>query len=76
MAVVTCSATGCLYFSFMLLISFGRAQVARVVQPGLSVAMICGVAVIVLTWGITWGYVLWAERLWHGRVGRLREGAA
>lgn len=51
-----------LYFGFILLIAFGKEAMGRLVIPGLSLGIVLGALVIVLTWFTTWFYVAWANK--------------
>ena len=47
---------------FIMLIAFGREILARRVMPGLSLGILLGALVIVVSWLLTWVYVRWANR--------------
>jgi uncharacterized membrane protein (DUF485 family) len=64
-----------IYFGFILLIAFDKEAVGTVIMPGLSVGIMLGAAVIVLTWATTLFYVRWANRHVDGEVARLNKGA-
>ena len=51
-----------LYFGFILLIAFNKEGMAHEITPGLSLGIVFGALVIVLTWATTWYYVRWARR--------------
>ncbi len=51
-----------LYFGFIALIAFRPAVLARRVTDGLSLGILLGAAVIVVSWLLTWVYVRWANR--------------
>jgi uncharacterized membrane protein (DUF485 family) len=61
------------YFGFVLLIAFDKPRLAWLVAPGLSVAVLLGVLVIVATWIITWIYARWANGHMDRRVVELRS---
>jgi molybdenum cofactor cytidylyltransferase len=50
-----------LYFGFIILIAFGKEFLARKVVPGLSIGILLGALVIVISWLLTWFYVRWAN---------------
>ena len=51
-----------LYFGFILLIAFNKPAMGALIVPGLSVGIVLGALVIVLTWLVTWFYVKWANK--------------
>jgi uncharacterized membrane protein (DUF485 family) len=61
-AVLLTTAMVMLYFGFILLIAFGRDILARRVMPGLSLGILLGALVIMVSWLLTWVYVRWANR--------------
>jgi len=50
-----------LYFGFIALVAFGRPILAILVMPGLSLGILLGAVVIVVSWLLTWFYVWWAN---------------
>ena len=50
-----------LYFGFILLIAYNKPLMASLVAPGLTVGILLGALVIVISWLLTWGYVRWAN---------------
>lgn len=50
-----------LYFGFIALIAFDRPLLATVVAPGLTLGILLGALVIVVSWLLTYGYVRWAN---------------
>jgi uncharacterized membrane protein (DUF485 family) len=52
----------CIYFGFILLIAYDKPLMGRLIAPGLSVGIVLGALVIVLSWVLTWVYVRWANR--------------
>ena len=50
-----------LYFGFIALIAYDRPVLARLVAPGLTVGIVLGALVIVVSWLLTYGYVHWAN---------------
>ncbi len=51
-----------LYFGFILLIAFNKPLMGRLVAPGLSLGILLGALVIVVSWLLTWVYIRWANR--------------
>ncbi|HWB40318.1 MAG TPA: DUF485 domain-containing protein [Gemmatimonadales bacterium] len=49
-----------LYFGFILLIAYGRALLGIQLVPGLTLGILLGALVIVISWILTWIYVRWA----------------
>jgi uncharacterized membrane protein (DUF485 family) len=72
MAITLSALMVVIYFGFILLIAFDRPAVSALVAPGLSVGIVLGALVIVLTWATTWYYVRWANRHLDEAVQRLR----
>jgi uncharacterized membrane protein (DUF485 family) len=62
MAIAISAAMIVVYFGFILLIAFRKAEVGALVHPGLSIGVVLGALVILLTWVFTWIYVAWANR--------------
>ena len=62
-----------IYFGFMLLIAYGKAFLATLILPGLSLGILLGALVIVSAWVLTWFYVRWANRHYDAAVTRLRR---
>ncbi|PYP67266.1 MAG: DUF485 domain-containing protein [Gemmatimonadetes bacterium] len=50
-----------LYFGFIALIAYDKPLLARLVAPGLTVGILLGALVIVISWLLTYGYVRWAN---------------
>lgn len=50
-----------MYFGFIVLIAYDRPVLARLVTPGLTVGILLGALVIVVSWLLTYGYVRWAN---------------
>lgn len=51
-----------LYFGFIALIAFNPALMGRRIGTGLSLGILLGAMVIVVSWLLTWYYVRWANR--------------
>ena len=61
-----------LYFGFIALIAFARPVLATPVVPGLSLGILLGALVIVVSWCLTWLYVRWANVHYDPNVDRLQ----
>ena len=61
------------YFGFILLVAYGRPVLARQVVPGLSLGILLGALVIVLSWLLTLLYVRWANRHYDAALDELRK---
>jgi uncharacterized membrane protein (DUF485 family) len=71
MAIVVSAVMVTIYFGFVLLVAFNKAAMGTLIVPGLSVGIVLGAGVIVLTWATTWFYVRWANRHVDDAVERL-----
>lgn len=60
------------YFGFVALIAFRRDTLAALVRPGLSVGILLGALVILVSWVLTWAYVRWANKHYDPELARLR----
>ena len=60
------------YFGFILLVAFDKDRLASLVAPGLSLGILIGALVIVLSWLSTWFYVRWMNRNYDAALARLR----
>lgn len=49
------------YFGFIVLIAYGRSVLAILLAPGLTVGILLGALVIVVSWLLTYWYVRWAN---------------
>jgi uncharacterized membrane protein (DUF485 family) len=61
------------YFGFILLVAYGRPLLAVQVVPGLSLGILLGALVIVVSWLLTWVYVRWAAVHYDPRVEALNR---
>lgn len=50
-----------MYFGFIALIAYDRPVLAKLVAPGLTLGILLGALVIVVSWLLTYGYVRWAN---------------
>ncbi|HJU74552.1 MAG TPA: DUF485 domain-containing protein [Gemmatimonadaceae bacterium] len=62
-----------LYFGFILLIAYNKPLMARLLAPGLSVGILLGALVIVISWLLTWVYVRWANTHYDTAVDKLKR---
>jgi uncharacterized membrane protein (DUF485 family) len=62
-----------LYFGFIALVAFGRPLLAIQLVPGLSLGILLGAVVIVVSWLLTWVYVHWANSVYDPAVRVLLE---
>lgn len=63
-----------LYFGFVSLVAFAKPFLARLVMPGLSLGILFGALVIVISWILTWVYVRWANKYYDPHLADLRKG--
>jgi uncharacterized membrane protein (DUF485 family) len=61
------------YFGFILLIAYGKPLLATRLAPGLSLGILLGALVIVVSWLLTWAYVRWANRRYDAALDELRK---
>jgi uncharacterized membrane protein (DUF485 family) len=73
MALTLTGATVLLYFGFIALVAFGRSLLALQVMPGLTLGILLGALVIVVSWVLTWVYVRWANTVYDPQVRELLE---
>jgi len=74
MAIALSALMVVIYFGFILLIAFNKEAIGALIVPGLSVGIVLGALVIVLTWAVTWFYVRWANRNVDDEVVRQNRG--
>ena len=72
-AVALTAAMVVLYFGFVALIAYRPDVLARRVSPGMTVGIVLGVAVIVISWLLTHFYVRWTNRNFDARIDALRD---
>ena len=75
-AVLLTSAMMVIYFGFILLVAFNKPLLGRQLWPGLSVGILLGAVVILLSWVLIGVYARWANRHYDAEVTRLRRRAA
>ncbi len=72
-AIVLTTLVAFIYFGFILLIAYNKEMMGRLITPGLSVGILLGALVIVLSWLITWGYVRWANTTYDATLETIRR---
>jgi len=60
-ALTLTSAMIVLYFGFIILIAYDRPLLSTLLAPGLTVGILLGALVIVVSWLLTYWYVRWAN---------------
>jgi uncharacterized membrane protein (DUF485 family) len=63
-----------IYFGFVLLIAYNKPLMGFLITPGLSVGILLGALVIVLSWVLMWVYVRWANVHYDRALEALRRG--
>ena len=72
-ALALSAAMVVLYFGFIALIAFARPILARPVVPGLTLGILLGVLVIVVSWLLTWYYMRWTTRHYDPALRALKD---
>ena len=62
-----------MYFGFIALIAFDKPVLGHLLAPGLSVGVLLGALVIVVSWLLTWVYMRWANNRYDAELHRLKE---
>ncbi len=62
-----------IYFGFILLVAYNKPLMGSLLMPGLSLGILLGALVIVVTWLLTWVYVRWANRVYDVRLDALKR---
>jgi uncharacterized membrane protein (DUF485 family) len=62
-----------LYFGFISLIAFDKPLLGTVLAPGLTLGIVLGALVIVVSWLLTYSYVRWANTHYDAELHKLRE---
>lgn len=62
-----------IYFGFILMIAYAKPLMGRLIAPGLSLGVLLGALVIVLSWLLTWVYVHWANTHYDAGLDAIRE---
>ena len=72
-AVTLTIAMVVMYFGFILLIAYGRSLLATLVTPGLTLGILLGALVIVVSWLLTYLYVRWANTHYDVALRQLQD---
>lgn len=64
-----------LYFGFITLIAYDRGLLAKMVAPGLTLGILLGALVIVISWLLTYAYVRWANLHYDPELQALQAAA-
>jgi uncharacterized membrane protein (DUF485 family) len=72
-AGVLTAAVVVIYFGFVLLIAYAKPLLATQLRPGLSLGILLGALVIVVSWLLTFAYVRWANRHYDAALDDLRK---
>jgi uncharacterized membrane protein (DUF485 family) len=59
------------YFGFIALIAYDRELLSTLIAPGLTLGILLGALVIVVSWLLTWFYVRWANTHYDVRLAAL-----
>jgi len=62
-----------IYFGFILLIAFDKPLMGTLLTAGLSLGILLGALVILSAWVLTSIYVRWANRVYDGKIAKLRR---
>ena len=73
LALTLTAAVVAIYFGFIFLIAFNKPVLGRLLMPGLSLGVLLGALVIILSWLLTWAYVRWANSHYDAELERLRR---
>ena len=72
-AAALTAAVVAVYFGFILLVAYAKPFLARRLAPGLTVGIVLGALVIVVSWLLTAVYVRWANRHYDRHLDALRR---
>ena len=62
-----------LYFGFIVLIAYDRPLLATMLTPGLTLGILLGALVIVISWLLTYWYVRWANTRYDVALRELQQ---
>lgn len=62
-----------MYFGFILLIAFDKPLMGTVLTEGLSLGILMGALVIIMSWVLTLIYVRWANKVYDEKISKLRR---
>ena len=74
-AITLTVAMVAIYFGFILLVAYNKPLLGRLISPGLSLGVLFGAMVIVLSWILTWIYVRWANKHYDDAMQEHRPGS-
>ena len=63
-----------IYFGFIALIAYDKPFLSTLLTPGLTVGILLGALVIVVSWLLTYGYVRWANTRYDVALRELNGG--
>lgn len=72
-SLVLTAALFVMYYGYILLVATNKALLAKRIGSILTLGIPLGAAIIVASWLLTAGYVLWANRHYDPEVRRLRN---
>ncbi|MBV6520121.1 MAG: Inner membrane protein YjcH [Gemmatimonadaceae bacterium] len=72
-AVALTLAMIAVYFGFILLLAYDKPLMGKLLMPGLSLGILLGALVIVVSWLLTYAYVRWANRVYDARLDALKR---
>lgn len=72
-AIALTAAMMVIYFGFILLVAYDKPLLGEQIVPGLSVGILLGAVVIVLSWALIGVYARWANTHYDAEVARLLE---
>jgi uncharacterized membrane protein (DUF485 family) len=72
-AMALTAAMVVMYFGFILLVAYAPERLGRQLVPGLSLGILLGAMVIVVSWLLTWVYVRWANSHYDVGMDSLRD---
>jgi uncharacterized membrane protein (DUF485 family) len=72
-AIALTAAMMVIYFGFILLVAYNKPLLGQQIAPGLSVGILLGALVIVLSWVLIGVYTRWANRHYDVEVARLQR---
>lgn len=65
-----------IYFGFIVLIAYARSVLATLLAPGLTLGILLGALVIVVSWLLTYAYVRWANTHYDAELRAIESRAA
>jgi uncharacterized membrane protein (DUF485 family) len=72
-AIILTMVVVVLYFGFIALIAFEKPLMGSLIVPGLSVGILLGSIVILVSWLLTWIYIRWANKHYDERLDALKR---